>query len=689
MSIETTKSVRSGAQNANDARVIQTTRRNVQEIFRGPIDVNTSYESFTGTGGSYNSGYGAITQPTLVISRNKDQSRESVIEGAEDAGASYHEIVPFADSELMTTDHRFSDEVFEMYQRGYHGREIRQWVDQHGDVSIDRSNCPYIAQMNEDMSQYDLLIGSPGHECVERFNIDRRIIYDDTHPVEHDFEQTYFDVSDTKTRAELNEFLRNAGQLEPENMQQLAGDSVAQTRIGFLRRKVDDDASPHFIDDLSMALGGKFVTAKTLKRLKVFCGFTPDTQGPADSVAGRRIWKDVPKYDDGATVDIDVRGIHDNYALMNGADGGENEGRYWWVRLPDEDQTVVITTATDNDPVTKAYFEAIGANYEFRTCATDEHRYWRAQGLTVRQTSHYQNARSGGNINADRTPDLRAGIRAAEGLDHPVPTVDAKKSLETWSDKDVEDSEYLINSARAPSFNGFEDYNVGLVAGPLYYGDEYIEGLALFCDVDISVQHNNSDDSCSHNGCDERRAHCHDETGQYILDHMMESSIKQAVGRFGRDSDLDEEITVYVDSAVIPHELPTEDITDQMIEFSSGEKAVLDVIIQADDTVATAEIAEETNLTKGYVRDLTKKLAEDEFIDRTRDGNSLSKVHSRDEPVDSAIVVRMRNSTGAVPISEPVYEDADDLGPQYPEIERIVMTECTDRASISDPPDRI
>ena len=689
MSTETKKAVRSGAQNANDARVIQTTRRNVEESFRQEIETNTSYESFTGTGGSYNSGYGAIFQPTLVISRNKDQSRESVIEGAEDAEASYHEIVPFADSVLMTKDHRFSKEVAEIYAKGYHGREIRQWVDQQGGVDIDQSNCPYIAQMDEDMSDYDLLIGSPGHECVERFNIDRRVIYDDTHPVEHDFEQTYFDVSAPKTRAELNEFLRNADQLEPDNMQQLAGDSVAQTRIGFLRRKVDDDASPHFIDDLSMALNGAFVNGKTLKRLKVYCGFSPDTKGPADSVVGRRIWYDVPKYDDGETVDIDVREVYDNYALMNGADEGENEGRYWWVRLPDEDQTIVITTATDNDPVTKAYFEAIGADYEFRTCAIDEHRYWRAQGLTVHQTSHYQNARSGGNINADRTPDLRAGIRAAEGLDHDTPVVDAKKSIEKWSDEDVEESEYLINSARAPSFNGFEDHNVGLVAGPLYYGDEYIESLALFCGVDITVEHNNSDDSCSHDGCSKKRAHCHDETGQYILDHMMESSIKQAVGRFGRNSDPGEEIRVYVDSAIIPHEFPAEDITNQMVEFSRGEKAVLDVIIHADDTVTTAEIAEETDLTKGHVRTVTKKLAEDEFIGRKRDGDSLSKVHSRDDPVDSAIVVRMRNSTGAVPISEPVYEDADDLGPQYPEIERIVTTESTDRPSISDPPDRI
>ena len=687
MSTETTKSVRSGALNANYARVIQTTRRNVQEFFRGPIDVNTSYESFTGTGGSYNAGYGAIAEPTLVISRNKDQSRESVIEGAEAAGASYHQIVPFADSVLATTDHRYSEEVRRLIDEGFHGKEIRQWISEQGGVDIDDSNCPYRAQIDADLDEYDLLIGSPGHENVERFRIGRRTIYDDTHPVLHYMEKNQFDISDSRTRAEFNEFLKAADQLGPNTMEQLAGDSVAQTRVGFLRSKVDDEDSPHFIDDVSMALDGEFVDAKTLERLKVYCGFTPDTQGPKDDEAGQRIWEAVPEYDDGDTVDIDVVETQGDYALMNGNE--HNPNLYWWAPIPDEDQTVIITSATDIDPVTKAYFEMIGADYEFRTCATDEHRYWRAQGLTVRQTSHYQNARSGGNINADRTPDLRAGIRAAEGLDHPVPTVDAKKSIEKWSDKDVEDSEYLINSARAPSFNGFEDYNVGLVAGPLYYGDEYIENLALFCDIDISVQHNNSDDSCSHDGCDERRAHCHDETGQYILDHMMESSIKQAVGRFGRASDLGEEITVYVDSAIISHELPAEDITDQMVEFSSGEKAVLDVIIHADGAVATAEIAKETGLTKGHVRAVTKKLAEDEFIDRKRDGDSLSKVHSRDDPVDSAIVVRMRNSTGAVPISEPVYEDAHDLGPQYPEIERIMTTESTDRPSISDPPDQI
>lgn len=54
-------------------------------------------------------------------------------------------------------------------------------------------------------------------------------------------------------------------------MEELAGDSVAQTQIGFLRSKVDDEDSSHFIDDVSMALDGGFVDAKTLERLNLYC----------------------------------------------------------------------------------------------------------------------------------------------------------------------------------------------------------------------------------------------------------------------------------------------------------------------------------------------------------------------------------------------------------------------------------
>jgi len=112
-------------------------------------------------------------------------------------------------------------------------------------------------------------------------------------------------------------------------------------------------------------------------------------------------------------VDSDVCEKGDHYALMNGNE--HNPNIYWWAPLPDEDQTVVITTATDNDPLTKNYFEAIGADYEFRTCYTNELDYWQAQNLRVLQTSYHQNARSGGNINDRRTEDLRTGFRCTRG----------------------------------------------------------------------------------------------------------------------------------------------------------------------------------------------------------------------------------------------------------------------------------
>jgi hypothetical protein len=373
---------------------------------------------------------------------------------------------------------------------------------------------------------------------------------------------------------------------------------------------------------------------------------------------------------------------------MNGNE--HNPNLHWWAPIPDEEETIVITTATDNDLVTKAYFEMIGADYDFRTCHTNELRYWQAHNLRVLQTSIHQNARSGGNINADRTEDLWKGIQIAEGLDDEIPVVDTLKSLDKWMDGDVRDRDNVINAARAPSFNGFEDHNVGFVPGPQYYGDEYVQALALFCGEDVKIEHNNSDDSCSHDGCTEKRAHCHDETGQYILDHMMESSIKQAVGRFGRNSEPHEEVRVYVDSDRIPPELPSEDINDKMVEFSRGEKTTLDMIAEADGEITTAEIAEKTDQSEGHVRSVTKKLSEDEFIETdqyaTDDGGHL---HGTDRSVESSIVVRMRKSTNRIPISEPVYEDGDDLGPQYPELERTVPISGPDSPPISDPPDII
>ena len=161
------------------------------------------------------------------------------------------------------------------------------------------------------------------------------------------------------------------------------------------------------------------------------------------------------------------------------------------------------------------------------------------------------------------------------------------------------------------------------------------------------------------------------------------------MGRFGRNSKPHEEVRVYVDSDRVPAEVPTEDVTHRMVEFSVGEKAILDVIAHADREITTGEIAEQTDQSRGHVRAVTKKLSENDWIDRERDGDTLSKVHSRDDPVDSRIIVTMGKSTGAIPISEPVYEDGDELGPQYPDLERTVPRSSLDSPSMPDPPDVI
>jgi hypothetical protein len=117
---------------------------------------------------------------------------------------------------MATKDHQYSEGVQALIDQGWHGRKIRRWVNEQGGIDIDESNYPYRAQIDEDLDEYDLLIGSPGHENVERFRIGRRTIHDDTHPVLHYMDKNYFDISDSRTRTEFNEFLKAADQLGPE-----------------------------------------------------------------------------------------------------------------------------------------------------------------------------------------------------------------------------------------------------------------------------------------------------------------------------------------------------------------------------------------------------------------------------------------------------------------------------------------
>lgn len=613
------------------------THQRVRDVLSSPLDGCVELFAPLGSHKTESSVEGADDHPRLINTRNKDEHRDSARYFADKHDVSVEEVIPFADSWLVSDESPVQEEVMRLYQSGFKARELHA---RYGDLIPDDAETPYLDQYDDEITA-DVLLGSPGHEGISHFReftsdggetVRREIIYDDTHPVLEQLVENSFTIDEDdeyrdSARPELNALLRELDRVESNCVEDLLRSPEDRLTIQNTRaRNYDGDRGANEIPLIDIAARKSLVQADTLRKLRIVCGSTGE------------------------------RGIEPFRT---------STGWYTYVRSPEiQAYDIAILSGTPVPHLTEAFFEHLhdGApdrDYEYVETTSNPEAYWKARGLEVIQTSRNQHARSGGNINAERTKHLVDTIERNEGVRPPV--IDAKKAHEQTGEDGV-------NFARAPSNNELRDEHVGLVSGPTYYGDEYVEIMAAYCGVDEDIEHPSGG-----------RATATTDVGSDLLTWMKQSSVAQGIGRFGRD---DEPTHVYVDTDEIPEQFPTIDLSDQVTPVTETQKKVADLAHEGYETAK--EIAEHVDIGVRQVRNVMRDIATWEHAEleefATEDG--AHRIDVDDEPFGNpGLRISMEKfpngleSFGLDDLPAPDRADAGDASP------------VTSAASGLDPPD--
>jgi hypothetical protein len=178
--------------------------------------------------------------------------------------------------------------------------------------------------------------------------------------------------------------------------------------------------------------------------------------------------------------------------------------------------------------------------------------------------------------------------------------------------------------------NQFEDERVGIVVGSRHYGDDFIEMWGTLAGKSVKRVGDGKGMNLDYG-----------EFGNKILHHMREHEVLQAVLRFGRNGS---PTTVYVHTAALPEWVPIE-AKGHIDRWSKGKREVFEVLkTDAPGEWMTDEINEQVeSISERQVRNVMNELAEDNLIEKGKDGRATLWVVEDDE-IDRLQRVQFRSS---------------------------------------------
>lgn len=548
-----------------DAARLRRATRAVEDEFRTPFEGAKVVEAPQGLGKTVNAAIGARTEPRLVITRNKDEHRDTLKWAADEAGVRWREVIPFAESWLMSGESPVADECRELYEAGVAPRLI---TERHADEIPEHAPTPYLDQFESEITA-ELLLGSPGHENVGRFaehpEGPRTIVYDDVDPADHAIGESRVHLGED--RAELDEACRAIGELDGDTLEAVTSSSDDLGTVGALAPSGtgdggDGDDEPtdvwHALEeaadeteairvDLPSLVLDHGLPGDILTKLKVACGREP---------RGIRSWP-------------------------------AGDGAIRWVEHPDlRDNAAVVASATPAPGLPERWLEETGVGEAEREAVCDD---WaavrRAQGYTVVQTSEYRHSRHG-ESRPERATALADAVGEREGERPKV--VDSLGMLR-------EHGEEGVNFARTWSNNELREERVGLVMGCTYFGDEWIEARAGYLGEPAEIAHP-----------DGERASASTPEASRLMRHMLRAPVEQAITRFGRDGG---GCVVYVDTDEIPGGFPVVDASAEVREVTPSLAAAYSAI--RDGPATAAGIADAAGVSDRQGRNLAARLVEE------------------------------------------------------------------------------
>lgn len=437
-------------------------------------------------------------------------------------------------------------------------------------------NCPYMKKCNQDLSEYDILLGHYSHAHNERVLQDRIPVFDEFP------EGTYFN------------------KLSPKHITAYLQSKHLPFRdfVDLLENRDDTRCRRRALNRLRMLTPG------------LRDGSLPFNQSKGHTLSGLGVLTLLKGNDLGNGWEQACLG-KDQVGLFN----REKEEIYVFDPpiLPDN------IVGLDGTP-TKVMWELVLGLYDKKdrslnvqqVLEEEERREYvhRLQGIRVVPTTYDEKPYSSGEHTKPKADSaLVTAVRNRHNGD--IGIVSSKEGI---NDLLVNSYDHEQHYGNILGSDNLSDVDAGVILGSPHYGDEYIKRWGALAGIEIEPQRGKDGTS-------------YDESGEKILDHIH-SEVTQAIFRFSRQGD---GATVYVNTGVLPDWMPTvaEPSDTEIQTWSNGKQDIIHALKQLG-SAKTSEIANKSGLTTRYVRKVLTQLSQQDLVDSSKadDGRGGAKVYS-------------------------------------------------------------
>ena len=551
----------------------------------------------------------ARTDTRITVFTARHELYEQYSEWCEEHGLShyrlpsFHEDCPTADGEHGS---EWKDRVLSLYKDNVMPSEIHKHAEQHFGESLpcdDGQECPYKQQWDAEFDEYDVLIGHYTHSYQQNTTVGRVAVFDE---FPADSFLIKFD-SDTVSSA-VSAYLSNQDQLPFENytdlLEQRSSEQGDKARDWFKSVELEREVNRVLFDESESAHA-----YAPLLTYAVLCG--------EDLGNG---WEHT---------DLDPNaGVDTHRRAARNRDSSEVH-----LLLPPELDEANGVLSLDGTPTLNLWKLTLDTRLSREQVLSNEERAEYLSGaleLSIIQTAgDAAYSYSGGNaVKSERDELLFKAVAEREGTEPAL--ISTKKANNQYEQERVLTSigkhEHYGN---LKSSNQFKDERVGIVAGSTHYGDNHPKMWGALAGTSVERVGDGRGMNLDYG-----------EFGNKVLRHMREYEVLQAVLRFGRN---DMPTTVYVHTAALPEWVPVE-ARGEIQQWSKGTRKVVEVLeADAPDKWKTSEISERVSISERQVRNVMNQLAEDNLVEKGKDGRATLWVVEDDE-IDRLQRVQFRSS---------------------------------------------
>ncbi len=551
----------------------------------------------------------AHTDTRITLFTARRELYEQYEDWCEDNGLFYHQLPSFhKDCPTARGEHgdHWREDVLALYEDGARASEIHKYADKHLGQPLpcdDGQECPYKQKWDFEPDEYDVLIGHYQHAYNQKVSAGRVAVFDEfpANSFLKDFE------GDTVTSA-VSAYVSEQDGLPFEDFTELLEG----------RNSKEGEAARDWFDTDDLERDGELIltdesgSANPFAPLLTYAVLTGDDLGNewehADLDAGGGVGNHriAARDRDSYKLVLLLPPALDEASGVISLDGASTESLWQLVVDTRLSRTQVLSDEERAEYVTDALSHSI-----VQTAGGSAYAY------------------SGGNaVKPERDGVLFEAVAKREGTEPAL--ISTKKAI----------SQYEQEAVLAPigkhkhygnlkGSNQFENERVGIVVGSRHYGDDFVEMWGALAGKSVERVDDGKGMELNYG-----------EFGNKILRHMREHEVLQAVLRFGRDSD---GANIYVHTAALPEWVPVE-AEGEIQQWSQGTREVVEMLeANALDEWKTSEIGEQVSVSERQVRNVMNELAEDNLIEKGRDGRATLWVVEDDE-IDRLQRVQFRSS---------------------------------------------